>query len=82
MNRKFARLVDGQIEYAPKTLDGADGVKKMNPSDESYLASGWKRVVDVKPPAEASRYPAFSSWQEDVSLSDICSFCRPRRPAR
>ena len=42
MNRKFGRLVDGQIEYAPKTLDEADGVKKMNPSDESYLALGWR----------------------------------------
>ena len=68
MNRKFGRLVNGQIEYAPKTLDGADGVKKMNPTEASYLAEGWKRVVDVKPPTEVNRYPAFSSWNEDDEM--------------
>ena len=82
MNRKFGRLVDGQIEYAPKTLDEADGVKKMNPSDESYLALGWKRVVDVKPPAESSRYPAFSSWREDdETLTAVYKMIEGRDPA-
>ena len=82
MNRKFARLVDGQIEYAPKTLDGADGVKKMNPSDESYLSLGWKHVVDVKPPTEVNRYPAFSSWQEDdETLTAVYKMIEGRDPA-
>ena len=82
MNRKFGRLVDGQIEYAPKTLDEADGVKKMNPSDESYLASGWKHVVDVKPPAEVNRYPAFSSWNEDdETITAVYKMIEGRDPA-
>ncbi len=82
MNRKFGRLVNGQIEYAPKTLDGVDGVKKMNPSEESYLAAGWKRVVDEKPPAEANRYPAFSSWQEDdETLTAVYKMIEGRDPA-
>ena len=82
MNRKFGRLVDGQIEYAPNTLDGAVGVKKMNPSDESYLASGWKRVVDVKPPTEANRYPAFSSWNEDdETITAVYKMIEGRDPA-
>ena len=82
MNRKFGRLVDGQIEYAPKTLDEADGVKKMNPSDESYLALGWKHVVDVKPPTEANRYPAFSSWNEDgETITAVYKMIEGRDPA-
>ena len=82
MNRKFGRLVDGQIEYAPKTLDEADGVKKMNPSDESYLELGWKHVVDVKPPTEANRYPAFSSWNEDgETITAVYKMIEGRDPA-
>ena len=38
MNTKYGKLVDGQIVYAPNTLDTEDG-KKMNPSEASYLAA-------------------------------------------
>ena len=51
MNTKYGKLVDGQVVYAPNTLDTEDG-KKMNPSEASYLAAGWKKVVD-EPPAPA-----------------------------
>ena len=51
MNTKYGRLTNGRIEYAPSSLDTEDGVK-MNPSEASYLAAGWKKVVDVKPTAE------------------------------
>ena len=46
MNTKYGRLTNGRIEYAPISLDTGDGVK-MNPSEASYLAAGWKKVVDV-----------------------------------
>ena len=51
MNTKYGRLSNGRIEYAPVSLDTEDGVK-MNPSEASYLAAGWKKVVDVRPTAE------------------------------
>ena len=41
MNTKYGRLSNGRIEYAPSSLETEDGVK-MNPSEASYLAAGWK----------------------------------------
>ena len=63
MNTKYGRLVDSRIEYAPDTLDAADG-KKMNPSEASYLAAGWKKVVDEKPTAEPGYRVEVSGWLE------------------
>ena len=63
MNTKYGRLVDGRIEYAPNALETADGVK-MNPSEASYLAAGWKKVVDVKPTAEPGFRIEVSGWRE------------------
>ena len=64
MNKKYGKLVDGRIKYAPKILDTPDGIK-MNPSEESYLKAGWKIVIDEKPQADASSYVAVSKWRED-----------------
>ena len=63
MNTKYGRLVDSRIEYAPDTLDAADG-KKMNPSEASYFAAGWKKVVDEKPAAGAGQRAELSCWRE------------------
>ena len=63
MNTKYGRLSNGRIEYAPSSLETEDGVK-MNPSEASYLAAGWKKVVDVKPTAEAGHRVEVSGWQE------------------
>ena len=63
MNTDYGRLVNGRIEYAPDALDTADGLK-INPSPASYLAAGWKKVVDVKPTAEAGHRVEVSGWQE------------------
>ena len=49
MNTKYGKLVDGQIVYAPPTLDTENGTK-MNPSEASYFAAGWKKVTE-EPPA-------------------------------
>ena len=65
MNTDYGRLVNGRIEYAPDALDTGDGVK-MNPSPASYLAAGWKEVVDVKPTAEPGYRVEVSGWREDA----------------
>lgn len=63
MNSKFGRLAEGQVEYAPSSLETGEGVK-VNPSDGSYLAAGWKRVVDSPPPAEEGKVVVVSGWTE------------------
>ena len=65
MNTKYGRLTNGRIEYAPSSLETEDGVK-MNPSEASYLAAGWKKVVDVKPTAEPGFRAEVSGWREDA----------------
>ena len=64
MNRKYGRLANGQVEYAPDYLK-VDGGVKVNPSEASYLASGWKKVVDEPPAAEEGMDVVASSWTED-----------------
>lgn len=64
MNTKFGKLVNGNVSYAPKILDTKNGVK-MNPTKASYLAEGWKEIVDVKPTADAGYRVEVSGWRED-----------------
>ena len=60
--------MDGQIVYAPPTLDTEDG-KKMNPSEASYLAAGWKKVTDEPPAPEEGCTVEPSTWTEtDTTL--------------
>ena len=63
MNTKYGRLVNGRIEYAPNALETEDGVK-MNPTKASYLAAGWKKIVDVKPTVEPGCRVEVSGWLE------------------
>ena len=65
MNTKYGRLKDGRIEYAPASLETEDGVK-MNPSAASYLAAGWKKVVDERPEPEPGWRMEISGWREDA----------------
>jgi len=68
MNTKYGKLVDGEVVYAPPTLDTEDG-KKMNPSEASYLAAGWKRVTDEPPAPEEGCTVEPSTWTEtDTTL--------------
>ena len=68
MNTNYGKLVDGQIVYAPPTLDTEDG-KKMNPTEASYLAAGWKRVTDEPPAPEEGCTVEPSTWTEtDTTL--------------
>ena len=72
MNTKYGRLKNGRIEYAPVSLDTEDGVM-MNPSEASYLAAGWKKVVDVRPTAEPGYRVEVSGWNEGADAL-ICVY--------
>ena len=50
MNKNYARLTSGLIEYAPAMLRTPSGVI-ANPSRMTYLAHGWK-FLDIQPPAD------------------------------
>ena len=63
MNTKFGKLTEGQIVYAPESLDTEDG-KLMNPAEASYLAAGWKKVVEEPPAAEDGKLVEVSGWTE------------------
>ena len=66
MNVKYGKLADGQVEYAPDSLTTEDGIK-VNPSEASYLAAGWKRIVAEPPAADEGCDVAVTSWTEDAA---------------
>ena len=63
METKYGKLVEGEIVYAPASLDTENG-KLMNPSAASYLAAGWKRVVEEPPEPEEGMTVDVSGWTE------------------
>ena len=63
METKYGKLVEGEIVYAPASLDTENG-KLMNPSAASYLAAGWKKVVEEPPEPEAGMTVDVSGWTE------------------
>lgn len=65
MNTKYGKLVDGQIVYAPNALETDEGVK-VNPTKASYLAAGWKKIIDVRPTVDAGSHLEISTWKEDT----------------
>ena len=52
MNKNYGKLVAGEVEYAPAKITKDDGTVIMSPSAETYLAAGWKRIVDERPAPE------------------------------
>ena len=63
METKYGKLVGGEIEYAPASLDTESG-KLMNPTEASYLAAGWKKVVEDPPQANEGCTVEPSGWTE------------------
>ena len=63
METKYGKLVEGEIVYAPASLDTENG-KLMNPSAASYLAAGWKKVVEKPPAPEEGMTVEVSGWSE------------------
>ena len=64
MNMKYGRLFRGDVEYAPDSLEEKDGTVVSNPSAATYLAAGWKRIVDEPPAPEPGCTVCPSGWDE------------------
>ena len=64
MNMNYGKLVGGEVEYAPAKITLDDGTVVSNPSAETYLAAGWKRIVDEPPKAEDGCTVEVSGWEE------------------
>ena len=62
MNRNYGKLVGSEVEYAPAKITKDDGTVISNPSAETYLAAGWKRIVDEPPAAEPGHTVEVSGW--------------------
>lgn len=62
-NRKFGKLVNGSVQYAPNNIL-VDGVIYAAPTAEQYLTAGWKSIVDHRlPPSEGYSIVA-DGWDE------------------
>ena len=64
MNRNYGKLLGREVEYAPAKITKDDGTVVSNPSAETYLAEGWKRIVDEPPAPDAGCTVEVSGWDE------------------
>ena len=64
MNRNYGKLAGSEVEYAPAKITKDDGTVVSNPSAETYLAGGWKRIVDEPPAPDAGCTVEVSGWDE------------------
>ena len=64
MNRNYGKIIGGEVEYAPAKITMDDGTVISNPSAETYLAAGWKNIVDEPPAAEPGHTVQVSGWDE------------------
>lgn len=60
---QFAKLINGRIEHAPKTIVLPDGRYRCNPLPEDYIQAGWKELVETPMPSKEGFY-FVSSWTE------------------
>lgn len=61
----FAKLIDGNLQIAPRKLPG-DGVIVYNPPESMYREHGWKPVTFVDPPEAPAGYYYESVWEEQT----------------
>lgn len=64
-NRKFGKVADGAITYAPYTLTGADGRVTISPTAEMYAAAGWLPVEDTPPSPPDGMAVSGRKWATD-----------------
>lgn len=82
MNTKYGKLAGGVVEYAPPVLETALGVVAA-PSEATYLAQGWKRIVDEPPTVPVGKRAAATGWTEDATtLTRVYETVEAARPPR
>lgn len=64
MNKKYGKLVDGELQFAPSYLRTENGLT-INPTKESYLSQGWKLIVEDVPQTEANEALRFEGYIEE-----------------
>ena len=61
MNRKFGKLEDGNLTYAPNVL-AVDGRILISPPDDAFLAAEWYKVTDNPPTPTEGFYARPTGW--------------------
>lgn len=61
----YAKLFEGNLQIAPKKLNG-DGVVVYNPPESMYREQGWKPVTFTDEPEAPSGYYYESGWEEQA----------------
>jgi hypothetical protein len=59
----YAKLIDGDLNIAPKKLPG-DGTIVYNPPADMYLAEGYRPVTFTDAPEASEGYYYESGWEE------------------
>ena len=62
---QYAKLIDGEIAFAPNPIIVGDR-QIGNPPDEVYLEQGYKVVVYTEPPVVEPGYVAVPGWEEQA----------------
>ena len=70
MNKKYGKLTSGKLEYAPETIQSESGVI-MNPTEESYLSSGYKKVSDTPPAADDGCHVEVTGYTETADTITV-----------
>ena len=65
MNRKFGRLVENKIEYAPSTLK-IGNIFYSSPTDDQYLQMKYKFIVDNVLEQKDGFSIAFKGYAQEV----------------
>ena len=61
MNRKFGKLEDGNLTYAPNVL-AVNGRILISPPDDAFLAAGWHKLTDNAPTPTEGFYARPTGW--------------------
>ena len=62
---KYAKLIDGQIQFAPRKLTVGE-YTVYNPTPEMLIAEGYKPVIYTDPPETQPGYIAVPGWTENA----------------
>lgn len=60
---RFARVVDGSLEFAPKMFETSEG-KVITNSPEIYATYGYKPIVPTDPPEVPDGYENVYHWED------------------